>query len=85
VTTHWRFSSDLARRFPKLRVDANALFLRDGRYYSSAGIAAGSDLALALIEKDLGPTWAVAVARELVVYVKAAGRTTAIFRRTAVN
>jgi transcriptional regulator GlxA family with amidase domain len=73
VTTHWRFASDLARRFPKLRVDSNALFLKDGRYYSSAGITAGIDLALALIEEDLGPTWALAVARELVVYVKRPG------------
>jgi len=73
VTTHWRFASDLSRRFPKLRVDANALYLKDGRYYSSAGITAGIDLALALIEEDLGPTSAVAVARELVVYVKRPG------------
>jgi len=52
VTTHWRFASDLATRFPKLKVDANALYLKDGSFYSSAGITAGIDLSLALIEED---------------------------------
>jgi transcriptional regulator GlxA family with amidase domain len=73
VTTHWRFASDVARRFPKLVVDDNALYLRDGRYYTSAGITAGIDLSLALIEEDLGPRIALAVARDLVVYLKRPG------------
>ncbi len=73
VTTHWRFAQDLQRRYPALRVDANAIFLKDGPFYSSAGITAGIDLALALIEEDLGPAAALAVARELVVYVKRPG------------
>lgn len=73
VTTHWRFARDLAQRFPKLRVDANSLFIKDGRFYTSAGITAGIDLALGLIEEDLGPTAALAVARELVVYLKRPG------------
>lgn len=73
VTTHWRFARDLAQRYPKLRVDANALFVKDGRFYTSAGITAGIDLALALVEEDLGPSEALAVARELVVYLKRPG------------
>jgi transcriptional regulator GlxA family with amidase domain len=73
VTTHWRFAQDLARRFPKLKVDANALFVKDGAIYTSAGVTAGIDLALALIEEDYGPGVALAVARELVVYLKREG------------
>ena len=73
VTTHWRFARDLAQRYPKLRVDANALFVKDGPFYTSAGITAGIDLALALVEEDLGPSEALAVARELVVYLKRPG------------
>jgi transcriptional regulator GlxA family with amidase domain len=73
VTTHWRFAGDLQRRFPRLRVNADALFIKDGPFYSSAGITAGIDLALALIEEDRGPRSALAVARELVVYVKRPG------------
>jgi len=73
VTTHWRYSSDLRHQFPRLRVDATPLFIKDGRFYSSAGITAGIDLALALIEEDLGPSVALAVARDLVVYLKRTG------------
>jgi transcriptional regulator GlxA family with amidase domain len=73
VTTHWRFATDVAGRFPKLRVDSNALFVRDGKYYSSAGITAGIDLALALIEEDYGSKMALSVAREMVVYLKRSG------------
>jgi transcriptional regulator GlxA family with amidase domain len=54
VTTHWRYARDLAARYPELRVDADALYLKDGRFYTSAGITAGIDLALALIEEDCG-------------------------------
>lgn len=73
VTTHWRFTADVARRFPKLRMEANALFVKDGKFYSSAGVTAGIDLALALIEEDFGSKAALAVARELVVYLKRSG------------
>jgi transcriptional regulator GlxA family with amidase domain len=73
VTTHWRFAEDLATRFPKLIVAGNAVFLKDGRYYSSGGITAGIDLALSLIEEDLGPHAALSVAREMVVYLKRPG------------
>lgn len=73
VTTHWRFAEDLAARFPKLKVQANFLYLKDGPFYSSAGITAGIDLALALIEEDFGPHVALEVARDLVVYLKRSG------------
>jgi transcriptional regulator GlxA family with amidase domain len=73
VTTHWRFAHDVARRFPKLQVDHDALFLKDGAFYTAGGITASVDLALALIEEDHGPRVALAVARELVVYLKRAG------------
>ncbi len=73
VTTHWRFADDVARRFPKLHVERNALFLRDGVFYTSAGITAGIDLALAMIEEDRGTHAALTVARELVVYFKRPG------------
>lgn len=73
VTTHWRYALDLARRFPKLKVNPNALYLKDGKFYTGAGITAGIDLSLALIEEDFGPRVALAVARELVVYLKRPG------------
>ena len=73
VTTHWRFAADVAQRFPKLRMEPNAIFLNDGKFYTSAGVTAGIDLALALIEEDLGSAVALTVARELVVYLKRQG------------
>lgn len=73
VTTHWRFVADVAKRFPKLRMAPNALFVKDGSFYSSAGITAGIDLALALIEEDFGSKMALGVAREMVVYLKRSG------------
>jgi transcriptional regulator GlxA family with amidase domain len=73
VTTHWRFAADAARQFPKLKVESNALFLKDDRFYTSAGVTAGIDLALALIEEDFGAKKALRVAREMVVYLKRSG------------
>ena len=73
VTTHWRFAADVTQRFPNLRVEPNALFIRDGNFYTSAGVTAGIDLALALIEEDLGRKAALRVARDLVVYLKRPG------------
>lgn len=73
VTTHWAFAADVQRRFPTLRVDPDAIFRKDGPYYTSAGVTAGIDLALALLEEDLGPNASLAVAREMVVYLKRAG------------
>lgn len=73
ATTHWRFAADVALRFPEIRVEADAIFLRDGAFYSSAGVTAGIDLALSLVEEDHGAQLALATARELVVYLKRAG------------
>jgi transcriptional regulator GlxA family with amidase domain len=73
VTTHWRFAADVARRFPALKMKPNALFVKDGQFYTSAGVTAGIDLALALIEDDFGSKVALAAAREMVVYLKRSG------------
>jgi transcriptional regulator GlxA family with amidase domain len=73
ATTHWRFAQDVARRFPKVTIDANAIFIRDGAFYTSAGVTAGVDLALALVEEDHGARLAIQVAREMVVHHKRAG------------
>src|SRR5262244_2159517 len=73
VTTHWRNARDFAARFPNVKVNANALYLRDGNFYTAAGLTAGIDLSLALIEEDFGAHVALAVARELVVYLKRPG------------
>jgi transcriptional regulator GlxA family with amidase domain len=73
VATHWRFTEDLAKRYPKLRVDPGSLYLRDGKFWTAAGVTAGIDLSLALIEEDFGSETALSVARELVVYMKRSG------------
>lgn len=73
ATTHWRHADGLARSYPKIRVEADTLYLREDRIYTSAGVTAGIDLALALVEEDHGPSLALAVARELVVHLKRAG------------
>lgn len=73
VTTHWSAADDIARRFPSLIMESDAIFIQDGAYYTSAGVTAGIDLALALIEADLGGDAALAVAREMVVYLKRQG------------
>ena len=73
VTTHWQFAQDVGRRFPDIRVHDNAIFIKDGPFYTSAGATAGIDLSLALIEEDYGPRVALTVARELVVYLKRSG------------
>ena len=73
VTTHWRFAADVARRFPSLKMKPNALFVKDGQFYTSAGVTAGIDLALAMIEEDFGSKVALATAREMVVYLKRSG------------
>jgi transcriptional regulator GlxA family with amidase domain len=73
ATTHWRHAADAQRRFPKVKVEPDAIFIRDGRFYSSAGMTAGIDLALALVEEDHGPALALTVARQMVVYMKRSG------------
>lgn len=73
ATTHWRFAADVARRFPGIVLEPDAIFIRDGNLYTSAGVTAGIDLALSLVEDDLGGRVALAVARDLVVYLKRSG------------
>lgn len=73
ATTHWRYAEAFATRYPGVKLDADAIFIKQGRLYTSAGITAGIDLALALVEEDHGPKLALAVARELVVYLKRSG------------
>ncbi|ANB73493.1 transcriptional regulator [Paraburkholderia phytofirmans OLGA172] len=80
ATTHWRDAPHLARRFPNVQVDADPIFIRDvghgegaGVVWTSAGVTAGIDLALALIEEDLGHAVAMQAARRLVVFMKRPG------------
>jgi transcriptional regulator GlxA family with amidase domain len=68
ATTHWRFAARLQREYPSIRVEADRIFCRDGNVWTSAGITAGIDLALALIEEDHGFVTAKGVAQHLVVY-----------------
>jgi transcriptional regulator GlxA family with amidase domain len=71
--THWRHAAAMRKRFPKVEVDPDALFVRDGNTFSSAGIAAGIDLALALVEEDLGAEIARTTAKVLVVFLQRPG------------
>ncbi|WP_459546715.1 GlxA family transcriptional regulator [Nocardia sp. X0981] len=73
VTTHWAFAEQLAREYPRVTVDRDPIFVRDGRVWSSAGITAGMDLALALVEEDLGREAALTVARYLVMFLRRPG------------
>lgn len=70
ATTHWINIDDLATRFPGIMVDRNAIFVQQDPVWTSAGVTAGIDLALALVEADLGHDIALAVAKQLVVYLK---------------
>jgi transcriptional regulator GlxA family with amidase domain len=73
ATTHWNRARDLQAGFPKVKVDADRIFIIDGAVWTSAGMTAGIDLALAMIEQDLGANLARAVARHLVVYHRRTG------------
>jgi transcriptional regulator GlxA family with amidase domain len=73
ATTHWHRARDLQARFPKVKVDADRIFIIDGPVWTSAGMTAGIDLALAMIEQDIGADVARAVARQLVVYHRRTG------------
>jgi Transcriptional regulator containing an amidase domain and an AraC-type DNA-binding HTH domain len=70
---HWRFAKDVASQFPKLRVNPNNLFVKDGPFYTCAGGTSAVDFALALVEEDYGRHVALALARDLVVHVKRSG------------
>ena len=73
VTTHWRWCAELAHRHPDLAVDPEPIYVRDGHVWTSAGITAGMDLTLALVEADHGHALALAVARELVMFLRRPG------------
>lgn len=73
VTTHWRHAERLAQRHPELTVDADPIWIRAGRFYTSAGVTAGMDLSLALVEEDLGHAVSLEVARELVMFLRRPG------------
>lgn len=73
VTTHWAHCATLAERYPDVTVDQDPIFVRDGNIVTSAGVTAGIDLALALVEDDLGRDEALRIARELVVFLRRPG------------
>ena len=73
AATHWAFCELLAVLFPKVKIDHNAIYVQEGKVWSSAGVTAGIDLSLALIEEDCGREVSMHVARELVVFLKRPG------------
>ena len=73
ATTHWSRSQDFARRFPRVRLEPDRIYVQDGKVWTSAGITAGIDLALAMIADDLGETIARRTAQQLVVYHRRPG------------
>jgi transcriptional regulator GlxA family with amidase domain len=73
ITTHWAVARELAERYPSIVLDEDAIHVRDGRLRTAAGVTAGLDLALALVEEDLGRTTAMAVAGQLVMFFKRPG------------
>ena len=73
ATTHWDYCDAFAQSYPRVQVESDPVFVRDGDVWTSAGVTAGMDLALAIVEEDLGPDVALAVARLLVVFFKRPG------------
>jgi transcriptional regulator GlxA family with amidase domain len=73
VTTHWHHCAELARRYPQLHVDPDPIYVRDGTTWTSAGVTAGMDLALAMVERDHGHALAALVSRQLVMFIRRAG------------
>lgn len=73
AATHWNYAPLLQQRFPTLQVDADAIFVQDGPFWTSAGVTAAIDLTLAFVEQDFGRDLALGVARDLVVYLKRPG------------
>lgn len=73
VTTHWAAAQDLQAEYPALDVDPDPLYIRDGQVWTSAGVTAGIDLALALVADDLGPDVAKTLARWMVMFLHRPG------------
>ena len=76
VATHWSATSELKRNFPDLDVDPEAIYINEGKCWTSAGVTTGIDMALALVEEDFGRDIAMAIARQLVVYMRRPGHQT---------
>ncbi len=73
ATTHWNWCNELVQKHPLVKVDPDPIFVRDKNIYTSAGVTAGIDLALALVEEDLGTSLALQVARMMVVFLRRSG------------
>jgi transcriptional regulator GlxA family with amidase domain len=73
VTTHWRYIEILAQRYRQLLIERDPIFIKDGKVYTTAGVSAGIDLALSLVEEDLGRAEAAAVARHMVLFLRRPG------------
>ncbi|MFI5370373.1 MAG: GlxA family transcriptional regulator, partial [Candidatus Eisenbacteria bacterium] len=73
ATTHWAYCDEMTRRFPDVQVEPDTIFVREGSLYTSAGVTAGMDLALAMVEEDHGREVALASARELVMFLRRPG------------
>lgn len=73
ATTHWNWCNELVQKHPSVKVDADPIYIRDKNIYTSAGVTAGIDLALALVEEDLGASVALQVARMMVVFLQRSG------------
>lgn len=73
AATHWKWAAELGSKFRHITVDPDPIYIRDGNTYTTAGVTAGMDLALALVEDDLGAPMALKVAREMVLYFRRTG------------
>ncbi len=73
VTTHWEKCDALGKKYPDIEVDSGPIFIKDGNVYTSAGISSGMDLALALVEEDLGRLFTLDIAKQMVLYLKRPG------------
>ncbi|MCI0601788.1 AraC family transcriptional regulator [bacterium] len=74
ATTHWKFGQEMANRYPRVKVESEPIWVKDGNIYTSAGISAGIDLALAWVEEDCGVSVAQEIARELVLFLRRSGK-----------
>lgn len=73
ATTHWRMREDFAKQFPDVDLDIDSIYVREGKFWTSAGVSASIDLSLAFVEEDLGHQLALAVAQDLVIFLKRPG------------
>lgn len=78
ATAHWRFGRELAKRYPQVKVESDPIWVKDGNIYTSAGLSAGMDLALAWVEEDCGAAIAQEIARELVLFLRRSGKQTQV-------